>query len=171
MKHWLTIRNSSNSITIKNWSESEKTDSGNFSIQFKNQKYDIIHNIETWRKNIVIKKTNQKTNKWQRKKRSSKIRLVDWEIKLTWASHKASIFGNSTSHTPVKEICFELTHISSLMLSDDEKWIRWKFFLRAKIFLTTSTKLDHVSLEYDNTTRNTFSNLWTRLLCISTFYV
>jgi len=48
LKCWLTIRNNSNSsydsLPSENWSESdsEKTDSGNFSIQFKNQKHDII---------------------------------------------------------------------------------------------------------------------------------
>jgi len=38
--------------------ESEKTDTGNFSIQFKNQKHDIFRNIEAWRKNIVTEKSD-----------------------------------------------------------------------------------------------------------------
>ena len=54
LKRWLTIRNSSNSnydsLPSENWSESsvesEKTDSENSSIQFKNQKHDIARNIE-----------------------------------------------------------------------------------------------------------------------------
>ncbi|KYM93115.1 hypothetical protein ALC53_00348 [Atta colombica] len=53
LKRWLNIRNSSNSsydsILSKNWNESdvenEKTDR-NFSIRFKNQKYDIFRNIK-----------------------------------------------------------------------------------------------------------------------------
>jgi len=75
LKRWLTIRNSSNSsydsLPSENWCESEKTDSRSFSIQFKNQKHDIFHNIEAWRKNIVTKKSDQNENK-REKKRSSK---------------------------------------------------------------------------------------------------
>ena len=71
LKRWLTIRNSSNSsydsLPSENWSESdvesEKTDSENFSIQFKNQKHDIIRNIKAWRKNIVTEKMNQSEDK------------------------------------------------------------------------------------------------------------
>jgi len=67
LKRWLTIRNSNNlnydSLPSENWSESnvesEKTDNENFSIQFKNQKHDIIRNIKAWRKNIVTEKMSE----------------------------------------------------------------------------------------------------------------
>jgi len=67
LKCWLTIRNNSNSSydnsPSENWSE--RKNSGNFSIQFKNQKRNIIRNIEAWKKNIVTEKMNQNEDKRQ----------------------------------------------------------------------------------------------------------
>ncbi|KYN17798.1 hypothetical protein ALC57_09902, partial [Trachymyrmex cornetzi] len=86
LKRWLAIRNSSDSsydsLPSENCSESdvesEKTNSGNFSIKFKNQKNDIFRNIEAWRKNIVTEKANQNEDEQAtREKRSSEIQIDD----------------------------------------------------------------------------------------------
>ena len=135
----LTIRSSSNSsydsFPSENWSESEVeneiTDSRNFSIQFKNQKRDSFRNIEAWRKNIMIEKTNQNEDEqWgrrqmRRKKIFQNSTRQSIEIELTLASRKRRVFWKM--HIPAKEIYFEFKHFLSHSLSDDEKWNRWKF--------------------------------------------
>ena len=113
LKRWLTIQNSSNSsydsLPSKNWSESdvksEKTDSGNFSIQFKDQKHDIFRNIEAWRKNIMIKKSDQSEDEQvigeEKKDLPPKFPSTD---KANTSVSQTSNFENSITHVPAKEI-------------------------------------------------------------------
>ncbi|KYN31556.1 hypothetical protein ALC56_14437 [Trachymyrmex septentrionalis] len=97
------------------------THSGNFSIQFKNQKHDIIRNIEAWRKNIVTEKTNQSEDKQatdEEKKDLSKFESsTDRDKANTSVSQTSSIFESSTSHTPAKEVHFEFTQTFPLSRS------------------------------------------------------
>ncbi|KYN27633.1 hypothetical protein ALC57_02974 [Trachymyrmex cornetzi] len=115
LKRWLAIRNSSDSsydsLPSENCSESdvesEKTNSGNFSIKFKNQKNDIFRNIEAWRKNIVTEKANQNEDEQaiaEEKKALPKFdSTIDRDKTNTNVSQTSSIFENSTTHVLAKE--------------------------------------------------------------------
>ncbi|KYN14629.1 hypothetical protein ALC57_13158 [Trachymyrmex cornetzi] len=115
LKRWLAIRNSSDSsydsLPSENCSESdvesEKTNSGNFSIKFKNQKNDIFRNIEAWRKNIVTEKANQNEDEQataEEKKDLPKFdSTTDRDKTNTNVSQTSSIFENSTTHVLAKE--------------------------------------------------------------------
>ncbi|KYN27902.1 hypothetical protein ALC57_02693 [Trachymyrmex cornetzi] len=127
------IRNSSDSsydsLPSENCSESdvesEKTNSGNFSIKFKNQKNDIFRNIEAWRKNIVTEKANQNEDEQataEEKKDLPKFdSTTDRDKTNTNVSQTSSIFENSTTHVLAKEVNSEFTHTFPLSRSPTPK--------------------------------------------------
>ncbi|KYN13605.1 hypothetical protein ALC57_14203 [Trachymyrmex cornetzi] len=115
LKRWLAIRNSSNSsydsLPSENCSESdvesEKTNSENFSIKFKNQKNDIFRNIEA--KYIVEKKYRDRKGEPNEDEQATVEENKDLpkfdstaDKANTSVSQTTSIFENSTTHVLAK---------------------------------------------------------------------
>jgi len=95
--------------------KTHKTESGNFSIQFKNQKYSIFHNIEAWRKNIVTEQSNQSEDKQAIGEEKQFLPKSAPSMDKDKTNTSVSLnFENSITHVPTKKINSEFAQTFSL---------------------------------------------------------